>query len=603
MSKLAIRSAAALLAASLLFPAVPHAADAATELTDIEGSYAKDAILELVEAGIIQGNGSGQFNPTGNIKRQDFAIIMAKALNLDVEEAPATPTFSDVPASHYSYKYVEAAHAAGLINGKGDGQFDPTQNLTREQMAVLFVRALGVDATGKGAQLTFEDRGSISDWAKDAVGFAVEAQLMSGSGNGTFDPSGSAQRQQVALVASNFLKVQQSETALSFSASLVDLETLSLSFNKEVALQLRPEQFQVALKATGQSVTVSGVSLSEDRKSASLELAELVPGTTYTVTFLGKTSEITTGTVKMEVTPSTASAVVGTSVQFSAKLTAQIGSQTIELDKPISWSASGGSIDQSGLFQASTTGTFTITASHESYSASASVSAYVPYVPPADTTAPVLSEVERNVVINFPIPATSSENGFIYVVPFQMFIDTTPTRSQLEAALDGEPGTALKQAVSAGISASLPTTALSVGSYHLYAVDAAGNVSTSETVNLMSDTGSPVLTVFKVIEGADEEITDFPTMIRNGTSFKLRSNEAGTIFIMDYTAYEDIEEPTANGLKELVTGNRQRDVAANEDFLVGSDLSLSLNTDYVLIAADLSGNLSVTKVIRLYELV
>lgn len=185
-------------------------ASAAVTLTDIDGSYAKDAINQLVEKGIINGKGDGKFDPTGKIERQDFAIILAKALNLDMGSAPASATFSDVPATNYAYKAVEAAVKAGLINGQGDGKFGIGENLTRQDMAVLFVRALGVDVEGKGADLKFKDADMISWYAKDAVAAAVELKLINGLGNGNFNPTGGADRQAVAQVAAKFLnKVEE----------------------------------------------------------------------------------------------------------------------------------------------------------------------------------------------------------------------------------------------------------------------------------------------------------------------------------------------------------------------------------------------------------
>jgi|GEM_PF-5471978 len=181
---------------------------AATGLADIDGSYAKDAIEELVEKGIINGVGDGKFDPSGKIERQDFAIILAKALSLDTSSAPATSTFSDVPSTHYAFKYVEAAAKAGLIKGNGDGTFGTGAQLSREDMAVLFVRALGVDSAGKGADLNFSDASSIADYAKDSVAAALELGLISGMGDGVFNPKGNAERQAVALVASKFLKVK-----------------------------------------------------------------------------------------------------------------------------------------------------------------------------------------------------------------------------------------------------------------------------------------------------------------------------------------------------------------------------------------------------------
>lgn len=200
----------AVAAAIFSSPVIPAMqAKAAVNLTDINGSYAKDAIQELVEKGIINGYGDGKFNPTGSITRQEFAIILAKSLNLEVENAPTTPTFKDVPSNAYAFAYVEAAAKAGLIYGYSNGNFGANDNLTREQMAVLFVRSLGVDASGYGEKLTFKDKDQIADYAKDAVGFALESKLINGRANGTFQPTGKAERQAVALVASSFLKVKE----------------------------------------------------------------------------------------------------------------------------------------------------------------------------------------------------------------------------------------------------------------------------------------------------------------------------------------------------------------------------------------------------------
>ncbi|MGI2294335.1 S-layer homology domain-containing protein [Paenibacillus sp. GXUN7292] len=194
-----------LIVSMLMLITVPHSASAAVDFTDIEGSYARDAIKELAERGILNGTGNGSFNPTGNIERQDFAIIMAKALGLNLSEAPASATFSDVPSSHYSYAAVEAAVRAGLIQGMGNGAFGTDANLSREQMAVIFVRALGLNAEGSGDNLTFSDSSSISSWARDAVGAAANLGLITGNSDGSFNPRGNAERQAVAAVAARFL--------------------------------------------------------------------------------------------------------------------------------------------------------------------------------------------------------------------------------------------------------------------------------------------------------------------------------------------------------------------------------------------------------------
>ncbi|MGG4127164.1 S-layer homology domain-containing protein [Paenibacillus illinoisensis] len=189
---------------AILSAMVPHASASVT-LSDISSSYAKEEINELVQKGIIYGTGDGKFNPTSNIKRQDFAILLVRALNLDTDNPPQSPSFKDVPQNNYAFSAIEAAVKAGLIKGMGNGVFGINQNLTREQMAVIFVNALGVNSAGKGQNLAFSDVNSISDWAKDAVGAAVELELMKGNPDGTFKPNNQASRQEVALVAYKFL--------------------------------------------------------------------------------------------------------------------------------------------------------------------------------------------------------------------------------------------------------------------------------------------------------------------------------------------------------------------------------------------------------------
>ncbi|WP_054022963.1 S-layer homology domain-containing protein [Bacillus sp. FJAT-28004] len=209
------KSLSILSTAALLSALIPHAS-AEVSLTDISNSYAKDAIIELVEKGIINGTGDGKFNPTSNIQRQDFAIILARALKLDLSNPPQLATFKDVQKSNYAFAAVEAVVKAGLFKGMGDGTFGINQNITREQMAVIFVKALGVNSAGKGQNLKFSDASSIASWAKDAVGAAVEFGLMKGNPDGTFGPANQASRQDVALVASKFLaektKVDEQES-------------------------------------------------------------------------------------------------------------------------------------------------------------------------------------------------------------------------------------------------------------------------------------------------------------------------------------------------------------------------------------------------------
>ncbi|MGX2959375.1 S-layer homology domain-containing protein [Peribacillus sp. JNUCC 23] len=193
----------------LTSPVLPtHGYAATSSFTDIENSFAKDAINTLQQAGIISGFGNGTYNPTGNLTREQFAKILVLSNGLDISNPPKVATFSDVPTISWAFPYVEAAVKAGYIKGYTDGTFKGGTNLSREHMAVMFVRSLGVDVTGYGSKLTFNDNGSISNSYKDAIAFSVEAGLISGKKDGKFDPKGNATREQVAKVAATFIKVK-----------------------------------------------------------------------------------------------------------------------------------------------------------------------------------------------------------------------------------------------------------------------------------------------------------------------------------------------------------------------------------------------------------
>ncbi|WP_413374510.1 S-layer homology domain-containing protein [Paenibacillus taichungensis] len=197
-----------ILAASLLTtPLWTTQANAAVSFTDIDNSYAKDAIVELQNEGIIAGFSDGRFNPSGMITRQDFAILIAKTLKLDVtNNVPSNPTFIDIPVTSYAYASVEAVYQAGIFKGMGSGKFGSGQTLSRQDMVVTLMRAKGTDVTCKAASLTFKDSATIWEYAKDAVGAALEAGYIIGDQNNMFKPVLQADRQAAALTASRLLQ-------------------------------------------------------------------------------------------------------------------------------------------------------------------------------------------------------------------------------------------------------------------------------------------------------------------------------------------------------------------------------------------------------------
>ena len=103
---------------------------------------AQEAILRLTEGGSHPGDGGRDLHPKAAISRQDFVILIVNALNLNTAERPEVATFKDVPDDHYAFSAIEGAVHAGLVKGIGNGRFGLGESLTRQDMAVLYQRAL-----------------------------------------------------------------------------------------------------------------------------------------------------------------------------------------------------------------------------------------------------------------------------------------------------------------------------------------------------------------------------------------------------------------------------------------------------------------------------
>ncbi|MCS7462161.1 S-layer homology domain-containing protein [Paenibacillus doosanensis] len=187
--------------------------------TDIDASFAKDAIMELQRMGIVDGVSGDTFAPQTYIARQDFAVLIAKALQLDVSNPPSTATFRDIPVVHYAFPYVEALVKANIFQGEEEGSFGEGKTLTREQLAVVLARAKQIRAANNETGPDFADKDDISEWAKAAVQAVNKTGLMVGDGQ-QFAPKRPVTRQEMAEVVSRLLHLPAGQEATGLIRSL-----------------------------------------------------------------------------------------------------------------------------------------------------------------------------------------------------------------------------------------------------------------------------------------------------------------------------------------------------------------------------------------------
>lgn len=174
----------------------------APAFTDVPPHYwAAAPIYELQCAGIVSGFPDGAFLPDQAITRAQFVTMLALALGLKPAAGPLP--FTDVPPSAWFAPFVAAAVQADLVQGLTPTTFGPSAPLTREEMAVLLARALHLPTAGR---VRFGDSAEISAWAIGGVDAAVAAGYLDGFPDGNFQPLGRATRAQAAKVLAVVLR-------------------------------------------------------------------------------------------------------------------------------------------------------------------------------------------------------------------------------------------------------------------------------------------------------------------------------------------------------------------------------------------------------------
>jgi len=175
---------------------------------DVAGTHWASRVIQTMASKLIaEGVSDDRFAPDADVTRAEFIALIARSLKLPA--SPGSASFGDVAADSWYEDAVQAAVRAGLISGYDDGTFAPNRTISREEMAVILVRAYEYQAgklTGAPAGTSFADADQMSDWARDAVGQAAALGLLSGRDGGQFVPQGQLTRAEAIQVLSKLVK-------------------------------------------------------------------------------------------------------------------------------------------------------------------------------------------------------------------------------------------------------------------------------------------------------------------------------------------------------------------------------------------------------------
>lgn len=170
-------------------------------------AWARDAINALASKGIVNGKSETEFAPNDTVTRAEFAKMLMGVFGLD-SGAYKTSSFSDVSTDAWYFNSVETAYNLGIIQGVSEGKFAPNALITRQDMAVMVVRAAnvcGVTLPEIEELIVFADEAQIADYAKSAVTALQRANVINGVSDTEFAPLENATRAQAAQILYNVL--------------------------------------------------------------------------------------------------------------------------------------------------------------------------------------------------------------------------------------------------------------------------------------------------------------------------------------------------------------------------------------------------------------
>ena len=164
----------ALVLALVMTMALAVTSNAAFKDDDKISDSCKEAVDVMNAVGVLIGDNNGNFNPTANLTRAEAAKIISYLMlgNKTAEALVGSNKFSDVAATNWAAGYIDYCAAEKIVNGMGDGTFNPAGQLTGFQFAKMLLGALGYDATIEGFTGT--------DWEISVSKVAEQAGLFDG---------------------------------------------------------------------------------------------------------------------------------------------------------------------------------------------------------------------------------------------------------------------------------------------------------------------------------------------------------------------------------------------------------------------------------------
>nr|WP_260981977.1 chitobiase/beta-hexosaminidase C-terminal domain-containing protein [Paenibacillus sp. 32O-W] len=187
-----------------IYRETPKPTEPVIKFTDIAGHWAEGFIKHAAAKGIVCGYPDGTFKPDHPVTRAEFTVMLAGALKLKGEDAALTFTDNE-QIGEWAKQAVAQAVESGIIEGYDDGSFRPNNRISRAEMAAMIARALKLQLNAD-VSTGFADNETIPEWARGAVEAIRELGIVDGRGENRFMPNETATRAEATVMLLRMLE-------------------------------------------------------------------------------------------------------------------------------------------------------------------------------------------------------------------------------------------------------------------------------------------------------------------------------------------------------------------------------------------------------------
>ena len=191
-------------------PSTPETKGKFTDVNDSD--WFGENVKYVFENGLMSGVSENKFAPNDNLTRAMLVTILYRAAG-EPEVNKSVP-FADVKADSYYANAVIWAQQNGIVSGVSENEFAPDTNITREQIATImfrYAKEKGYDVSvGENTNiLSYTDAEDISEYAVDAMQYAVGSGLIKGKSETTLNPKDTATRAEIAAILQRFIEANK----------------------------------------------------------------------------------------------------------------------------------------------------------------------------------------------------------------------------------------------------------------------------------------------------------------------------------------------------------------------------------------------------------